>query len=117
MKTDFEPINCGKCGTVIWTGISWAGFARRLGTDRLTVEEELKVRLTGGMSYEVHRTRISFEAVERSANRIKWARPDRDRVILADHICSSMSLFQTTDNAPMYWGAPKKATVTEGCPF
>ena len=30
MNQDFKPINCSRCGAVIWQGISWAGFARRL---------------------------------------------------------------------------------------
>jgi hypothetical protein len=101
MNADFKPVTCGRCQAVIWTGISWAGFARRLDTPRLTIEEEIIKRLSGLMTYELHRTRVSFEAVERSVNRIKWAKGDKDRVILADHTCQGYRLFETTP--PQYW--------------
>ena len=101
MNTDFKPINCSRCGTVIWEGISWAGFGRRLDTPRLTIEEEIIKRLSGLMTYELHRTRVSFEAVERSANRIKWALPNKDRIVVADHLCQGFTLFST--EPPKYW--------------
>lgn len=70
------------------------------------------------MTYECHRTRVSFEAVERTTNRIRWAAPGKDRVILADHHCSTMALFETLDDAPNYW--PERVTTkakAEGVPF
>jgi len=70
------------------------------------------------MTYECHRTRVSFEAVERSVNRIKWALPGKDRVILADHHCSTMALFETLDDVPNYWPTLGKAKIeSEGVPF
>jgi hypothetical protein len=101
MNQDFKPINCGRCQVLIWEGVSWAGFSRRLDTPRLTIEEEIIKRLSGLMTYELHRTRVSFEAVERSANRIKWASPNKDRIILADHMCQGFRLFDTIP--PDYW--------------
>lgn len=115
---DFKPIICKKCGTVVWSGISWAGFARLLDKERLTIEEEIIKRISGLMTYEIHRTRVSFEAVERSINRIKWAAPGKNRIILADHHCSTMALFETLDSVPHYWSEPVMATsTTEGCQF
>lgn len=113
---DFKPIFCSKCNAVVWSGISWAGFARLLDKQRLTIEEEIIHRLQGRRSYELHRTMVSFEAVERSVNRIKWARPDKDRVIVADHHCSTMRLFETLDDVPNYWARPKYQH-SEGVPF
>lgn len=114
---NFKPILCRKCGALIWSGVSWAGFARLLDKQRLTIEEEIVHRLSGRHSYELHRTMVSFEAVERSANRIKWARPDKDRVVVADHHCSTMHLFETIDDAPNYWAKPTKYESSERAPF
>jgi DNA-directed RNA polymerase subunit N (RpoN/RPB10) len=114
---NFKPILCSKCGTLIWSGVSWAGFARRLDKKRLTIEEEIIKRISGLRTYEAHRTMVSFEAVERTVNRIKWAGPDKTRVILADHHCSTMTLFETLDDAPNYWPKPTYANSTQGAPF
>ena len=108
MNQDFKPINCSRCGALVWAGISWAGFARYLDTHRLTIEEEIIKRLSGLKTYELHRTRVSFEAVERSVQRIRWADPSKDVVVLADHVCQGFRLFET--EAPWYWS--KLSTVT-----
>lgn len=112
--SDFKPINCRRCGALVWQGISWAGFSRRLDTPVLTIEEEVVKRISGLMTYEAHRTMVSFEAVERSLNRIRWANPNKSRIILADHHCSHYHLFQT--EAPNYWPAPTY-TNKEAVPF
>lgn len=118
ITSDFKPILCTKCGALVWSGISWAGFARLLDKQRLTIEEEIIKKVSGLRTYELHRTRVSFEAVERSVNRIKWANPNKDRVVLADHHCSTMALFESVDDAPLYWSGPVYATSsTEGFPF
>lgn len=115
---DFKPILCRKCGVVVWSGVSWAGFSRLLDKQRLTIEEEIIKRLSGLKTYELHRTRVSFEAVERSVVRIKFADPGKDRVVLADHHCSNWSLFETLEDAPNYWPQPVMATSpVEGMPF
>jgi DNA-directed RNA polymerase subunit N (RpoN/RPB10) len=103
INNDFKPINCSRCGTVVWQGISWAGFAKKLDTPVLSIEEEIIKRLSGLMTYECHRTMVSFEAVERSLNRIKFSKR-RNTVILADHICGEFKLFAT--QAPDYWQIP-----------
>jgi hypothetical protein len=56
MNQDFKPINCRRCGALVWQGISWAGFARRLETPLLTIEEEIIKRISGLMTYEVFRS-------------------------------------------------------------
>ena len=52
------------------------------------------------MTFECHKTKVSFEAVERSANRIKWGKTKRS-VILGEHHCSSYKLFKVIP--PNYW--------------
>lgn len=114
----FKPILCKRCGTVVWNGYSWAGFQKMLDTQKLTIEEEVIKRINGLMTYEAHRTQVSFEVVERSLNRIKWAKPDKNRIILADHHCSDFTLFQSIDTVPDYWARPVVASSpVEGFPF
>ena len=100
MNQDFKPINCRRCGALIWQGISWAGFARRLDTPILSIEEEITKRISNLMTFECHQTRVSFEAVERSVNRIKWGK-SKTSVILAEHYCSGFKLFEVAP--PNYW--------------
>lgn len=89
-----------------------------LDTQKLTIEEEVIKRINGLMTYEAHRTQVSFEVVERSLNRIKWAKPDKNRIILADHHCSDFTLFQSIDTVPDYWARPVVASSpVEGFPF
>jgi hypothetical protein len=115
MNENFQAINCRRCGALVWEGISWAGFARKLDTPRLTIEEEIVAILKGRKTYELYRTRVSFEAIERNVNRIKWARPDKDLAVLADHLCSGNHLFQV--EPPHYWQKPATYIVTEEVPF
>ena len=105
MNENFKPINCRRCGTVVWEGISWAGFAKRLNKKSLTVEEELVAILQGRKTYECHRTAVSFEAVERSLLRIQGKRKKHIH-ILADHLCSGTVLFDT--EVPNYWAKPER---------
>jgi hypothetical protein len=118
MNENFRPILCARCGTVVWTGISWAGFSKKLDIQRLTIEEEIIKKISGLKTYEAHRTRVSFEAVERGLLRIKGQKFDPNRIILADHQCSDFSLFSSVDLAPDYWAKPTVATTQEeGFPF
>jgi DNA-directed RNA polymerase subunit N (RpoN/RPB10) len=105
MNEHFKPINCKKCGAVIWAGISWAGFTKRLDKKSLTIEEEVISRISGLMTYECHKTHISFEAVERSLIRIQGGRK-KNIIILADHACSTLRLFDT--EIPNYWANPER---------
>ena len=105
MNENFKPINCRRCGTVVWEGISWAGFAKRLDKKSLTVEEELVAIFQGRKTYECHRTAVSFEAVERSLLRIQGKRKKHIH-ILADHLCSGTVLFDT--EVPNYWAKPER---------
>ena len=85
----------------------------------LTIEEEIIKRLTGFKTYQLHKTHISFEAVERSLIRIQGERRE-SKIILADHHCHKMSLFATVDMAPNYWAKPaqpKTPDNEQGAPF
>jgi len=106
MNEHFKPMNCKRCGTVVWEGISWAGFAKRLDKKSLTIEEEIVKILAGVKTYECHRTHISFEAVERSRIRIEGGRKSHV-IILAEHTCGDMRLFDT--EVPDYWSVEKSA--------
>jgi 16S rRNA C967 or C1407 C5-methylase (RsmB/RsmF family) len=105
MNENFKPINCRRCGAVVWEGVSWAGFTKRLDKKTLTVEEEIVAILNGRKTYEAHRTAVSFEAVERCLIRIKAGRKKHIH-ILADHICSGTVLFDT--EIPNYWEKPER---------
>lgn len=114
MNENFKPINCRRCGALVWEGISWAGFAKRLDTKKLTIEEELIAILKNRKTYECWRTTVSFEAVERTRLRIEGGRKPHV-VILADHLCSGYHLFEV--QAPDYWAKPIAPKVTEVVPF
>ena len=116
MNENFKAILCRRCHAVVWEGISWAGFAKRLDTKSLTVEEELVAILKGLKTYECWRTSVSFEAVERSLIRIQGGRK-KHTVIVADHICSGTRLFETLEDAPDYWARPMTKVTSEGIPF
>ena len=105
MNEHFKPISCKKCGAMIWEGISWAGFHKRLDKKSLTIQEEIIKILSGIKTYECHRTHISFEAIERSLIRIQGGRK-KHIVILADHTCSTFSLFD--NEIPNYWPRPER---------
>jgi len=114
MNEHFKPINCQRCGTVVWEGISWAGFAKKLDKKKLTIEEEIVKRLSGLMTYEIYRTSVSFEAVERSLIRIEGSQ--REKIVLADHTCSNFTLFDT--EVPEYFKKPVMVKQTfEEAPF
>ena len=105
MNEHFKPVTCKRCGAVVWEGVSWAGFSKRLDKKSLTIEEEIVKILQGVKTYECHRTHISFEAVERSRIRIEGGRK-KHIVILADHTCSNFALFDT--EIPNYWARPER---------
>lgn len=113
----FKPILCPRCQAVVWHGISWAGFERKLDITVLTIEEEIIKRLTGFKTFQLHKTHVSFEAIERCMIHIK--REDRSKkVVLAEHRCQGFTVFNTVDMAPNYWPATTPAiTPSEGVPF
>lgn len=98
---DFKFNNCARCQTMIWFGVSWAGFNTKLDMTSLNLVGEILARFKGLMTYEITATQYSFEATERSINRIKWAMPTQGQVILAQHLCQvSMAPVQAVPN---YW--------------
>ena len=113
---DFKIIDCAKCGTSVWQGVTWAGFSTKLDMTPLNLVQEILARANGLMTYEIHPTQNAFEAVERSLNRIKWAKPSQRQVILAKHLCQvSMAGAQAV---PAYFHQSKQPTqTTEGYGF
>jgi len=109
---DFKPINCRKCGNLIWAGVSASSRCDiKLDTARLNLTEELVALTSGTATYKVHRTAVSFEAKRRTATRMKVAEP----IVLATHTCRAMTVFAET--APDYWNRVKLSTTSEKVPF
>jgi hypothetical protein len=109
---NFKPINCRKCGHLVWDGMTISGFPTKLDTTRLNITDEI-VKLTSGVrTYQIHRTSISFEATRRTAARMRAVDP----VVLAEHTCTSTG-FTFGQEAPEYFDRPKQPAMTEGVPF
>lgn len=109
---DFKPINCKKCGNLIWAGVSASSRCDiKLDTARLNLMEELVALTNGTATYQIHRTALSFEATRRTATRMGVAEP----IVLATHTCREMTVFAET--APDYWNRVKLSTTSEEVPF
>ena len=110
---DFKPINCRKCGNLIWAGVSATSRCDiKLDTARLNLIEEVLALTNGLGTYQVHRTALSFEATRRTAVRMGVADP----VVLATHTCRAITVFAET--APDYWNRVKLSTTNdEKVPF
>jgi hypothetical protein len=109
---DFKPINCKKCGNLIWAGVSASSRCDiKLDTARLNLTEELVALTSGTATYQIHRTALSFEATRRTATRMGVASP----VVLATHTCRAMTVFAET--APDYWNRVKLSTTSDEVPF
>jgi hypothetical protein len=109
---NFKPINCRKCGHLVWDGMTISGFPTKLDTTRLNITDEI-VKLTAGIrTYQIHRTSVSFEATRRTAVRMKAADP----IVLAEHTCTSEG-FTFGQVAPEYFDRPQKPAMSEGVPF
>ena len=111
-ELDFKPINCRKCGNLIWAGVSASSRCDiKLDTARLNLVEEV-MALTGGIAtYEIHRTALSFEATRRTATRMKVAEP----IVLATHTCRALTVF--AEEPPDYFNRVKLSTTSEKVPF
>jgi hypothetical protein len=113
---DFKPINCKACGKLIWQGHSSAGFLTKLDTPRLNVIEEIIKKVNKFRTYEAHRTLVSFEATPRMGAYVVGTVYKPERVILAEHQCSTFSLFET--EPPDYWNRIRtKKSNAEEIPF
>ena len=105
---DFKPINCRKCGNLIWAGVSATSRCDiKLDTARLNLIEEVLALTNGLGTYQVHRTALSFEATRRTAVRMGVADP----VVLATHTCRAITVFAET--APDYWNRVKLSTTND----
>ena len=112
-ELDFKPINCRKCGNLIWAGVSASSRCDvKLDTARLNLVEELTALTSGRATYQIHRTALSFEATRRTAMRMKVAEP----IVLATHTCRSLTIF--AEEPPEYFNRPKLSTTdSEKVPF
>jgi hypothetical protein len=109
---NFKPVNCRKCGNLVWDGLSSAGMPTKLDTGRLNIVEEIVKLSTGTRTYQIHRTSTSFEATRRMAGRMSA----KDPIVLAEHTCTSIS-FIFGQEPPEYFNRPKSIQPTEGVPF
>ena len=108
---DFKPINCRKCGNLVWDGLSATSLCQvKLDTNQLNIVEEIEKLSTGIATYEIHRSSTSFEATRRTPIRMKAANP----IVLATHTCRQMSIFVS---APDYFNRPAPTTQSQEVPF
>jgi hypothetical protein len=99
--SDFKPINCRACGKLIWSGHSSAGFPTKLDIERLNILEEIIKKVSQIRTYEAHRTLVSFEATPRMGAYVIGTEFKPEKVILAEHRCSTFTLFES--EPPDYW--------------
>jgi hypothetical protein len=108
---DFKPINCRKCGNLVWDGLSATSLCQiKLDTERLNILQEIEKLSTGTATYEIHRSSTSFEATRRTPMRMKAANP----IVLATHTCRQISIFAI---APDYFNRPAPTTQSQEVPF
>jgi len=113
---DFKTVNCRACGKLIWEGYSSAGFLTKLDTPCLSVLEEITKKVSRIRTYEAHRTLVSFEVTPRTGAYIIGSEFKAERIILAEHQCSTFTLFET--EVPDYWNRNlTKQLDLEGIPF
>lgn len=113
---DFKPINCKACGKLIWAGHSSSGFPTKLDMKRLNILEEIVKKVSQIRTYEAHRTLVSFEVTPRIGAYVIGAEFKPERIILAEHQCSTFTLFET--QPPDYWNrGTNDKTKLEEIPF
>ena len=118
--SNFIVVNCRACGKLIWTGNSSGGFPTKLDTRRLNIVEEIVKKVSKIRTYEAHRTAVSFEATLRIGARVIGSEPDPNRVVLAEHECSTtnQNVAQFDFVVPDYWNRDFKPKVnSQEVPF
>jgi hypothetical protein len=116
-ELDFKPINCRKCGNLVWSVVSATSRCDiKLDIDRLNIVQEIEKLSTGIGTYQIHRTSQSFEATRRTPTRMGAKEP----IVLATHTCRSMTIF--ISEPPEYFeraGSKKEplGTTTSEVPF
>ena len=110
---DFKPINCRACGKLIWSGHSSTGFPTKLDIERLNILEEIIKKVSQIRTYEAHRTLISFEVTPRIGAYVIGSEFKSETIILAEHRCSTFTLFES--EPPDYWNRKtiQKPTLEE----
>ena len=110
---DFKPIDCPKCGHLVWDGLTSAGVPVKLDVDRLNIVDEIKTLQEGTATYQIHRTTHSFEATRRTPARMAAVEP----IVLARHTCSQVAFFFGA-TAPDYFNRSSvQVNQTDGVPF
>lgn len=83
---DFSPAICPRCNHGIWQGLGYAPVLIKLDSTPLNLPNEIIEKLTGGKTYEAHRTAKSFEVTPRSIGYLSA----KDPIVLAKHRCPLM---------------------------
>jgi hypothetical protein len=110
---DFKPIDCPKCGHLVWDGLTSAGVPVKLDVDRLNILDEIKTLQAGTATYQIHRTSTSFEVTRRTPARMRAVEP----IVLARHTCSQTAFFFGAV-APDYFNRiPIETNHTDEVPF
>jgi hypothetical protein len=110
---DFKPIDCPKCGHLVWDGLTSAGVPVKLDTDRLNVVDEIKTLQAGTATYQIHRTHTSFEATRRTQARMAAVEP----IVLARHTCSQVAFFFGATPPDYFNRTPIKTNQSDEVPF
>lgn len=109
---DFSATQCPKCYRPIWSGLGYVPMPLKLDTDRLNLVDEVKAKLQGIRTYQIHRTAGSFEVTPRTMGYLTA----RDPYVLAEHRCKVVVLFGELATDP--WGRDVKKTIeTTEVPF
>lgn len=117
---NFIAINCRACGKLVWSGHSSGGVRVKLDAEKLGIVEEIVKKVSNLRTYEAHRTEVSFEATARIGARVIGTEYKPERVILAEHECSTSknNVAQFHFALPDYWGRDFKLKLEpEGIPF
>ena len=113
---NFIAVNCRACGKLVWSGHSSAGMPIKLDAERLGIVEEIVKKVSNLLTYEAHRTEVSFEASARIGASVVGSEYKPERVILAQHQCSTSknNPAQFHFALPDYWGRDVKTKLEPG---
>lgn len=99
----------------MWEGLGYVPVVVRLDIAQLNLVDEIKAKLMGIRTYEARPVGGSFEIVPRTVGYIGRASDKRKAVVLAEHRCSAVRVFE---EFPDYFNRKKTNNVnTDGIPF
>jgi hypothetical protein len=109
---DFKPIDCRKCGNLVWDGVSASSRCPvKLDVKPLDIVGEIVKLSTGIHTYQIHKSIASFRATMRTAHTMKA----KDPIVLGTHRCFTLTVF--AEQPPDYWPQPTKPTKYDEVPF